>query len=65
MFNRSSLHLCVFLIYKRKTNFDLDKQIPLYYLDIFVCSETHGRYFGLRLPINSKKDLYRDPEGKN
>ena len=46
------------------TNFDLDKQFSLYNLDIFICSEAHGRHFGLRSPINSKKDLYRDPEGK-
>ena len=58
-------YTCVFLLfYKVNTNFDLDKQFSLYNFDILVCNEAHWRYHGLRLPINSKKDLYRDTDGK-
>ena len=65
MFNQSSLHLFFFLIYKVNTNFNLDKQFSLYNFAIFVCNEAHWRYCGLKLPINSTKDLYRDPEEEN
>ena len=65
MFNQSSLHLFFFLIYKMNTNFDLDEQFSLYNFAFFVCNDAHWRSCGLRLPINSKKDLYRDPEEEN